>query len=86
MLFQYYPDTDMLYLKLAEAASTESEEVADGIVLDFDHNNRLIGIEIENAASFVELSRLEVSALPITDLIFSGRTDPVIQNKRFARA
>jgi uncharacterized protein YuzE len=73
MVFQYYPDTDMLYVKLAEGASVESEEVARGIVLDFDERNRVIGIEIEDASAFIDLSRLEVLALPVTDLILSER-------------
>jgi len=71
MTFQYYPDTDMLYIELASGVSTESEEVAPGIVLDFDENNRIIGIEIEDAGTFIDLSRLEVSALPIADLILT---------------
>jgi len=71
MIFQYYPDTDMLYIKLANGVSIESEEVASGIVLDFDERNQVIGIEIEDASTFIELSRLEVSALPIANLIFS---------------
>jgi len=61
----------MLYIELAARVSTESEEVAPGIVLDFDENNRLVGIEIEDASTSIDLSRLEVSALPITDLILS---------------
>ena len=73
MFFQYYPDTDMLYIKLATGVSTESEEVAPGIVLDFDERNRVIGIEIEDASTFIDLSRLEISALPIADLIVSER-------------
>jgi len=73
MIFQYYPDTDMLYIKLAAGVSTESEEVAPGIVLDFDECNQVIGIEIEDASTFIDLSRLEVSALPIADLILSER-------------
>jgi len=73
MIFQYYPDTDMLYIKLAARVSTESEEVAPGIVLDFDERNQVIGIEIEDASRLVDLSRLEVSALPIVDLILSER-------------
>ncbi len=71
MIFQYYPDTDMLYIKLANGVSIESEEVTPGIVLDFDERNQVIGIEIEDASTFIELSRLEVSALPIANLIFS---------------
>jgi uncharacterized protein YuzE len=73
MIFQCYPDTDMLYIKLAAGASTESEEVAPGIVLDFDERNQVIGIEIEDASTFIDLSRLEVSAVPIADLILSER-------------
>ena len=74
MIFQYYRDTDMLYIELASGVSTESEEVAPGIVLDFDENNRLIGIEIEDAGTFIDLSRLEVLALPIADLILSNES------------
>ena len=36
MIFQCYPDTDMLYIKLTDKISTESEEAAPGIVFDFD--------------------------------------------------
>jgi len=73
MIFQYHPDTDMLYIQLASGVSTESEEVAPGIVLDFDERNRVIGIEIEDASTFIDLSRLEVSALPIANLVLSER-------------
>jgi uncharacterized protein YuzE len=73
MVFQYHSDTDMLYIKLADGVSTESEEVAPGMVLDFDEGNRVIGIEIEDASTFIDLSRLEVVALPITNLILSER-------------
>lgn len=71
MLFQYYPDTDMLYIKLTDRVGIESEEVVPGIVLDFDAQNQVVGIEIEDASKFIDLSRLEVIALPITNLILS---------------
>jgi uncharacterized protein YuzE len=73
MVFQYYPDTDMLYIKFADGISTESEEVAPGIVLDFDEHNRVVGIEIEDASKFIDLSRLELRALPVVNLVFSER-------------
>jgi len=74
MLFQYYPDTDMLYIQLAAGVSTESEEVAPGIVLDFDEREQVIGIEIEDASTFIDLSKLEVSALPIVNLVLHQGT------------
>ncbi len=70
MIFQYYSDTDMLYIQLTAGVSTESEEVSPGIVLDFGEHNQVIGIEVEDASKFVELSQLEVLALPITNLVF----------------
>jgi uncharacterized protein YuzE len=73
MVFEYYPDTDMLYIKLADGISIESEEVAPGIVLDFDEQNRVIGVEIEDASKFIDLSRLELRALPVANLILSER-------------
>ena len=71
MIFQYYPDNDMLCKELAEGTSTESEEVAPGIVLDFNEHNQVIGVEIEDAGKFIDLSRLELKSLPITSLTLS---------------
>jgi len=76
MVFEYHPDTDMLYIRLAEGVSVESEEVAEGTVLDFDENDRLVGIEIEDASKFIDLSRLELSSLPIVSLHISSETTP----------
>jgi uncharacterized protein YuzE len=73
MVFQYHPDSDMLYIKLVDRASAESEEVSPGVVLDFDVQNQVVGIEIEGASTFIDLSRLEVLALPIVNLILSEK-------------
>jgi uncharacterized protein YuzE len=72
-MIEHYSDTDMLYIKLAEGITVESEEVAPGVVLDFDEDNRIIGVEIEDASKTVDLSRLELRALPIADLLFRER-------------
>ena len=73
MIFEYYPENDMLYIKLIEGVSTESEEIAPGVVLDFDEHNRVIGIEIEDASKFIDLSRLELKALPVVNLVLTER-------------
>ena len=74
MTFRYFPDTDMLYIELVSGVSAESEEVAPGIVLDFDEKNHVMGIEIEDASTFIDLSKLKVLALPIVNLILSKDT------------
>lgn len=68
MKFHYYPETDSLYIDLAERVSAESKEVATGVVLDFDAEGRLVGIDIDRASQIVNLSRLEAEALPIASL------------------
>lgn len=73
MIFQYDRETDMLYVKLIDRPSVESEEVAPNIVLDFDEHHGVVGIEIEDASTMIDLSRLEVAALPIVDLVVSER-------------
>ncbi len=77
MKFRYDTESDMLHIELATGVSVESEEVAPGIVLDYDETNRVIGIEIEDASHAVDLSRLEVSAVPLVDLIVSKVAAPV---------
>ena len=78
MIFRYYPDTDMLYIELADRVSIESQEVAPRIVLDYDEENQVVGIEIEDASNLIDLSRLEISALPIANLVLQDRipTEP----------
>ncbi len=73
MVFRYHQETDMLYIMLRDGVSTESEEVASGIVLDLDERNRVLGIEIEDASKSIDLSKLEVTALPITNLVMNER-------------
>ncbi len=66
MKFHYYPDTDSLYIDLAERPSADSREVAPGVVLDFDEDGLLVGIDIDRASKTVNLSRLEAESLPVS--------------------
>ncbi|MDF0653098.1 MAG: DUF2283 domain-containing protein [Nitrospira sp.] len=65
MKLNYYPDTDSLYIDLSEQPSVESREIAEGIVLDYDAEGHLVGIDIDNASRKVELKQLTLSKLPL---------------------
>ncbi len=39
-------ESDALYFRLDETPIFESEEVQPGVILDFDKDNRVVGIEI----------------------------------------
>lgn len=64
MKLNYYPETDSLYIDLSEQTSAESREISEGVVLDYDSAGNLVGIDIDNASSKVEINRLVVSKLP----------------------
>jgi uncharacterized protein YuzE len=64
MKLNYYPETDSLYIDLSEKTSTESKEISDGIVLDYDAEGNLVGIDIDNASTKVQLKELTLSRLP----------------------
>ncbi|MPZ13499.1 MAG: DUF2283 domain-containing protein [Chloroflexi bacterium] len=66
MKVNYFPDTDSLYIDLSERPSAESREISDGVVLDYDHAGNLVGIDIDNASTKVQLDTLVVSKLPAT--------------------
>ena len=64
MKLNYYPDTDSLYIDLSERPSTVSREISPGIVLDYDADGNLVGIDIDNASRKVDLKKLTLSKLP----------------------
>ena len=68
MKFNYYPETDSLYISLNEKHSIDSQEVSSGIVLDFNSEGNLVGIDIDHASKIVDLTRLEAEALPLISI------------------
>jgi len=39
-------EADALYLRLDDAKIIESEEIAPGVIVDFDAKNRAVGVEV----------------------------------------
>ena len=63
MKINYYPETDSLYIDLSEQPSTDSREVSEGVVLDYDASGNLVGIDIDNASEKVQLDRLVLNGM-----------------------
>lgn len=49
---------DALYFRLDESAIVESEEIKPGVVLDYDANDNVVGIEILGLSSRVSEATL----------------------------
>jgi uncharacterized protein YuzE len=64
MRIRYFPETDTLAIDLAEEESVSTDEVADGVTIDYGVDGRVVGIDIEHAAARLDLSRLVLDAFP----------------------
>ena len=64
MRINYYPETDSLYIDLSSKPSVDSREVSEGIVLDYDTDGNLVGIDIDEASMKLEIKELILSKLP----------------------
>ena len=56
---------DVLYLRLDESAIVDSEEVSPGVVLDYNRDNEVVGVEmlrLSKRSSTLNLSALEFKA------------------------
>ncbi|MFA0782379.1 DUF2283 domain-containing protein [Fervidibacter sacchari] len=69
MTLHYDRETDMLVIVFRDKPSVESEEIAQGVVLDFDDEGNIVGMEIEDASKRVDLNKLEIAQLPLNALL-----------------
>jgi len=64
MKLNCYAETDSLYIDLSEKPNTESREISEGVVLDYDAKGNLVGIDIDNASKKVQLKQLIPNKFP----------------------
>jgi uncharacterized protein YuzE len=58
---------DALYLTLSEAPASRSEEISPGIIVDYDDQERVVGIEmlsLSKRAPAVDVQRLLFESVP----------------------
>jgi uncharacterized protein YuzE len=54
-----------MYIDLSEKPSSESREVSPGVVLDYDAEGNIVGIDIDNASRKLSLKELVLKRMPI---------------------
>ncbi len=64
MKLHYDSETDSLYIDLKDKPSSDSREVADGLVIDLDSAGQVVGIDIQHASQLLDLETLETESLP----------------------
>ncbi len=65
MKINYYKKTDSLYIDLSSKPSKESREISDGVVLDYDAEGNIVGIDIDNASRKIDLKEIILNKVPI---------------------
>ena len=58
----YDRDTDAAYIRLSPEKVAESEEVSDGVVLDYDADGRIVGMEVLEASRHLSPTMLTEAA------------------------
>jgi uncharacterized protein YuzE len=64
MKIAYYPETDSMYIDLSAKESVDSKEISAGIVVDYDAQGNVVGIDIDNASKKLDLHELILSKVP----------------------
>lgn len=66
--FSYDREVDAAYLKLSRGKVRESEEVEPGLIVDFDIENQIVGVEILRFASRFQRQPRPQSTKPLKKL------------------
>ncbi len=59
MKVQYFSDTDTLYINLSNAKIANTDMISDNLIIDFDAEEKVVSITIEQASRTTDLTKLE---------------------------
>lgn len=62
MRIHYSQEADALYIRLKETDIKNSDEISDDIIMDYDANDNVIGIEILSASKKADIHQLIIQA------------------------
>jgi len=65
MKLNYYAETDSLYIDLSSSLSVDSIEISEGVVVDYDANGKVTGIDIDHASRNLDLEEMTMTHLPV---------------------
>jgi uncharacterized protein YuzE len=70
MKIRYSPDVDALYISLREADIVESDEISNGLIVDYDEDGDVVGIEILWLSEKVDVDQIIIQSLDKNKIIF----------------
>ena len=54
-----------MYIDLSLKTSEESVEISPGVVIDYDKDGNIVGIDIDNASRKVDINELVLNRIPL---------------------
>lgn len=68
MKIEYSKEADAIYVYFTETHVAKSKEIEDGVVVDFDANGQVIGIEVLDVSqrfSLADIVNINIENLPV---------------------
>ena len=62
MRIHYSHDVDALYIRLKETEITNTDEITDDIIMDYDKDDNVIGIEILSASDKADINQVIIQS------------------------
>lgn len=54
---KYDPQTDTLTLRLGDTPIKESDEIEPGLIVDYDANGQIVGVELLDVSEYVPVAK-----------------------------
>ena len=64
MTLNYDSAIDSVYIDLSSKPNSDSRKISEGIVLDYDVDGNLTGVEIDKPSNKVDLERIVLNKVP----------------------
>lgn len=68
MKIEYDKQADAIYIQIQEKKVASSREIEEGVVIDFDESNKVIGFEVLNASKkfdIKDIAAVNIGMLPV---------------------
>jgi uncharacterized protein YuzE len=62
---QYFPETDTLAIELTRKPIASTDAITDDLILDYDSQNKIVAITIDNYSQNVDTLNLQTLDLPV---------------------
>ncbi len=62
MRMHYSKEADAIYIRLRESKIVDSDEVSDGVIMDYNENGNVVGIEILWVSEKADISQLIIQS------------------------